>query len=86
MAEIKTPATLTPEDPDAVIFATMAAQRWLSVHDIGGAPAIWSRPQERWLHEAEYAAEWRHQYRYRAVMGDEDTVRALNDYERMLGL
>lgn len=82
-----TPATLTPGDTDADIFNTIAAQPWARVQDIDGTPvAIWSRTQDAWLGVAEYAAEWRHEYRYGAVMGDEETTRAVTRYEKGLGL
>lgn len=88
-----TPADLTPENTDAEIVDTLAAFRadqWAPglaltrQHD--GERQVWSRLQRDWVSVAEYAAEWRQRYRYRQVMGDEETVRELNRYERARGI
>ena len=83
---MKSPADLTPADPDARIFTVMAAQPWTLTKHHYGELAIWSRQQKRWLYAADYAAEWRSRYRARVVMGDPETAAAVTRYERQHGL
>lgn len=86
------PARLNLASTDAHIFEVMTA--WT----VQGRPPLvrsriedgqrqaWSRTQERWLSVAEFAAEWRHSYRYKQIMGDAETCAAVTKYERSLGL
>lgn len=83
---MKTPATLTPDDTDATIFDVMAAHTRLPTRVRDGNPVIWSRTQDRWLNPAEFAAEWRHRWRYREVMGSEEEARMQTRYEEQHGI
>jgi len=89
------PADLTPAHPDAVIFDVMTTWRTRTgnqpltasrTNPDTGQRQAWSRKACAWLSVAEYAAEWRHGFRYRAVMGDEETTNAVTAYEKGLGL
>lgn len=78
--------TLTPADSDATIYAALVASP-LAAHQPRSFDGSrwWSRTQDRWLTPAEAADEWRHQYRFRQIVGSPDECAALTDYERVMG-